>query len=198
MGKWTRLVAILGVLTVTTACVGPSGSNAGDRRAAVLDMRSQTLSDLYHLAPDARGEIDRAEGYGVFSNVGVNIIFASLGSGYGVVQDSHDGTRIFMRMVSGGLGLGLGVKDFRGIFVFTDRGAMTQFVDHGWDASAQADIAAIAGDKGAAYAGAIDVAPGIKLYQITENGLALQATIQGTKYWRDDDLTSSSATLTRN
>ena len=61
------------------------------------------------------------------------------------------------------------------------------------DASAQADLAAKAGTKGGAFAGAIDVAPGIKLYQITENGLALQATIQGTKYWRDGDLNSLSA-----
>ena len=58
------------------------------------------------------------------------------------------------------------------------------------DASAQADAAAKAGNKGKAFAGAIDVAPGIKLYQITEHGLALQATIQGTKYWRDEDLNS--------
>jgi len=63
-----------------------------------------------------------------------------------------------------------------------------QLVFHGWDASAQADATAKSADKGGAYAGAIEIAPGIKLYQITENGLALQATIQGTKYWKDDDL----------
>jgi lipid-binding SYLF domain-containing protein len=95
-----------------------------------------------------------------------------------------------MKMASGGLGIGLGVKDFRGIFVFTSRDALEQFVNSGWDASAQADAAAKAGDKGAAWAGAVDVAPGVKLYQITENGLALQATIQGTKYWKDAELNS--------
>ena len=52
------------------------------------------------------------------------------------------------------------------------------------------DAAAKTGKQGGALAGAIDVAPGIKLYQITENGLALQATIQGTKYWKADDLNS--------
>lgn len=57
-----------------------------------------------------------------------------------------------------------------------------------WDGSAQADAAAVATGKGGAWAGAVDVAPGIKLYQITENGLALQATIQGTKYWKDGEL----------
>jgi lipid-binding SYLF domain-containing protein len=93
-----------------------------------------------------------------------------------------------MKMASAGIGLGLGVKDFRGVFVFTTRGAMESFIESGWDASAQADAAAKAADKGDAWAGAVDVAPGIKLYQITESGLALQATIQGTKYWKDDEL----------
>ncbi len=42
--------------------------------------------------------------------------------------------------------------------------------------------------KGDAWAGAVNVAPGIRLYQITQMGLALQATIQGTKFWKDDEL----------
>ena len=53
---------------------------------------------------------------------------------------------------------------------------------------AQADAAAKAGEKGGAADSAIDVGPGVELYQLTENGLALQATIQGTKYWKDDEL----------
>ena len=96
-----------------------------------------------------------------------------------------------MKMVSGGVGLGLGIKDFRGVFVFTERSAFDYFVTEGWDAGAQADAAAKAADKGDAWSGAVDVAPGIKLYQITENGLAIQATIQGTKYWTDDELSGS-------
>ena len=35
---------------------------------------------------------------------------------------------------------------------------------------------------------ALDVMPDVKVYQLTETGLALQATLQGTKYWRDGDL----------
>ena len=57
-----------------------------------------------------------------------------------------------------------------------------------WDASAQADAAAKAEDKGDAWAGAVNVAPGIRLYQLTQMGLALQATIQGTKFWKDGEL----------
>ena len=55
-------------------------------------------------------------------------------------------------------------------------------------ANAQADAAAKAGEDGGALNAAITVAPGIRLYKLTQNGLAIQATIQGTKYWKDGDL----------
>ena len=35
------------------------------------------------------------------------------------------------------------------------------------------------GDAGVALSGAIAVAPGVKVYQLTESGLALQATVHG-------------------
>jgi lipid-binding SYLF domain-containing protein len=93
-----------------------------------------------------------------------------------------------MKMVSAGAGLGVGVKDYRVIFVFENDKAFTQFLDSGWSGSAQTDAAAKAGEKGGAYSGAVQVAPGVWVYQITKNGLALQLTLQGTKYYKDDDL----------
>ena len=72
--------------------------------------------------------------------------------------------------------------------MFTTKSAFENFVEHGWQAGAQADAAAKANEKGGAADLAIDVAPGVQLYQLTENGLALQATVQGTKYWKNDDL----------
>ena len=35
---------------------------------------------------------------------------------------------------------------------------------------------------------AATIVPGVQIYQMTEAGLALQATLQGTKYWKDDEL----------
>ena len=69
-----------------------------------------------------------------------------------------------------------------------DQDAIEWFVEEGWQAGAQADAAAKHEDEGDALALAFDVAPGVYLYQMTESGLAAQATIQGTKYWADDDL----------
>lgn len=124
----------------------------------------------------------------MFSNVGINLFLLSTASGWGVVRDRQTGADTYMKMYSAGVGPGLGVKDFRGVFVFTSEGALQSFVEDGWDATAQADAAAKSEDKGGAWAGAVDVAPGIKLYQLTKQGLALQATIEGTKFWQDDEL----------
>lgn len=181
-----KLFAALALGTMVTACA--SGNTAGEKRASVQKMRGETLAKLYRLEPGSRERIRRSAGYAVFSNVGVNLVLLSAGGGHGVVRNNATGRDTYMNMGSAGVGLGLGVKDFRGVFMFTDRKALEWFVEQGWDGSAQADAAAKAGNKGGAWAGAVDVAPGIKLYQITEHGLALQATIQGTKYWKDGEL----------
>ena len=168
------------------ACV--SGDTASEKRTNIQKMRADTLTKLYKLEPGARTRIRKAAGYAVFSNIGIYVIWLSAGGGWGVVHDNKSGKNTYMQMASGGIGIGLGVKDFRGVFVFTGRKYLKWFIDQGWDGSAQADAAAKAGAKGGAWAGAVDVAPGIKLYQLTEHGLAIQATIQGTKYWKDSEL----------
>jgi lipid-binding SYLF domain-containing protein len=168
--------------------MSPKGATVEEKRQAVQDMRAETLAELYKVHPFAKTQIEGAVGYGVFSNVGVNLFLLSTASGWGVVRGGAAGGDTYMKMYSAGIGPGLGVKDFRGVFVFTTEEALRSFVEDGWDASAQADAAAKSEDKGDAWAGAVDVAPGIKLYQLTKHGLALQATIQGTKFWKDDEL----------
>lgn len=180
--------ALLALVVILAGCMSPEGDSVTDKRRAAQRMKSETLEELYRLQPHARKQIRKSVGHAVFSNVGIHLIFLSAGNGYGVVNDNRTGATHYMRMASAGVGLGLGAKDFRGVFVFTSKEALKQFVESGWDASAQADAAAKSGEKGDAWAGAVDVAPGIKLYQITKNGLAIQATIQGTKYWKDEEL----------
>ena len=165
-----------------------SAASPEEKRAEVRKMRGETLAKLYRVHPLAKSEISKAVGYAVFSNIGVNLILLSAAGGSGLAHNNRIGKDIYMKMVSGGFGFGLGVKDFRGIFVFSTDKAFKQFVESGWAADLQADAAAKSGDKGGSAAGAITVAPGMDLYQLTENGLALQATIQGTKYYKDDEL----------
>jgi len=162
-----------------------------ERRAGINKRRSETLAKLYQVHPAAKAKIGAAYGYAVFTNLGVNLVIMSVAGGSGVAHDNKTGRDTYMKMLSGGVGLGLGVKDFRGIFVFRTQKAFRDFVEDGWEAGGHADAIAKSGKDGGAIEGAISVAPGTELYQLTENGLALEATIQGTKYFKDDDLNAA-------
>ncbi|MEJ2214715.1 MAG: hypothetical protein P8Y20_11820 [Gammaproteobacteria bacterium] len=184
--KW--IPAVLAIFSFLFLTGFWDGKSPQEQRKEIQQMRSRTLNDLYRIEPEAKNLIQKSTGYAVFSNVGVNLVLLSAAGGSGLAHNNHTGKDTYMNMASAGIGIGLGVKDFRGIFVFANQKVFDRFVTHGWQANAQVDAAAKSDQKGEAYSYAIDVAPGIKLYQFTENGLALQATIQGTKYWKDSDL----------
>jgi lipid-binding SYLF domain-containing protein len=167
-----------------SACASGVTSTA-DRRAEVQRMRQEVLEQLYRIKPSTRAQLANSVGYAVFSNANVNLVLASFGGGYGVVRETRSGRDTYMKMGEVGVGLGLGVKDFRAVFVFDNASTLRRFVDEGWAFGAQADAAAKAGSKGGAVAGEV-VIDGITIYQLTESGLALQATVKGTKFWKDD------------
>jgi len=181
-----RLTGLLLVL-VLGGCATSGETTPAGKRQALLEMKQDVLADLYRVNAAARSSIASAPGYAVFSNANVNLILASFSGGQGVVQDNRTGRHTYMKMGEAGIGLGLGVKDFRAVFVFHDQETLQQFIDSGWEFGAHADAAAKAGEKGAAVGGEV-VADGVTIYQLTESGLALQATLKGTRYWKDAEL----------
>jgi len=184
-------VFILAVLIITDMCgcakeVNMKPQTAVEWRTYIRYRRDEVLRDLYKVEPQARWEIARAKGYAVFTSLNVNLILASFSGGRGLVhKNGIFGKETFMCMAQGGIGFGLGVKDFRVVFIFDDRQVLDKFLNSGWQFGAEADAAAKGGGAGAAASGAVAVAPGLRVYQLTENGLALQATVHGTKFWRD-------------
>jgi lipid-binding SYLF domain-containing protein len=184
------VVGIMGLaLIVTLAGCGPNKSlTLEERRQVVADMEKTTLDRLYKEAPETKDKVAQAPGYGVFSNANINLLIASAGSGYGVVVDQATGQRTYMKMALGGIGLGLGAKDYRVVMIFKDKSAMEKFVASGWDFGAHADAAAKAGEKGAEASAEGDIRSQIEVYSMTEAGLALQATVAGQKYWKDKSL----------
>ena len=179
-------VALLSLVFLTGW--GFSKKTPDQQRNKILEMRTEVLAELYSETPGAKDVLAEAAGYAVFSSLGVNVLVVSTANGAGVLHDNSTGKDTYMKMFSAGGGLGMGVKNFRLVFVFDNKKVMTQFVEEGWQAAAQADAAAKYDEDGDAASLAIDVAPGVYLYQMTDSGLALQATIQGTKYWKDDEL----------
>jgi lipid-binding SYLF domain-containing protein len=112
-------------------------------------MRSETLSKLYSLYPEARSDIQHADGYAVFASNSSKILLG-FGSGYGVVKDLRTGKDTYMKMAQGGAGLGMGVKQQRTVLVFHDKAALHTFITQGYMVGADANAAAKYDDKGVA------------------------------------------------
>jgi lipid-binding SYLF domain-containing protein len=97
------------------------------------------------------------------------------------------GQRTYMRMGTGGLGLGIGAQRYELIVLFEDTAHLARFIQGGWDASASA--AAAAGSDGVLVNSSfID---GVALFQQTKRGLMAQADVSGTRFWPIDDLNQS-------
>jgi len=187
MKKTILLLSVL-ILSITlTGCSPGSKLTNAEKRQAIDTMAAETLQRLYTEKPSAQEEVNNAAGYAAFSNANVNIIFASAGGGYGVAVNNQTGERTYMQMGSGGLGLGIGAKDYRQVLIFSDEDTLKKFIYSGWEFGGHADAAAKAGDKGAEASGE-GMIGGTKVYAMTEAGLALQATVTGTKYWKDKEL----------
>lgn len=174
------------MVLVLTACSAP-GKTRLEQKQHIDTMHRDVLSSLYQLKPDTKTDIPSAAGYAVFSNANVYLFLVSAGNGFGVAVDNRTGKKTYMKMAEAGIGLGAGAKDYRLVFVFHTAEKFNQFVENSWSFGGQGDAAAKADEKGAAVGGQI-LLNDITVYQLTETGLALQATITGTRYWKDSHL----------
>ena len=159
-----------------------------EQRAEVRQAGESALAALYKAQPSARKAVESAAGYAAFSNFGMKIFLAGGGSGKGIAVNNKTKATTYMRMAEVQAGLGIGVKKFQLVWVFENEQALDRFVNSGWEIGAQATAAAKTGDKGTAYQGAVSVSPGVWLYQLTGDGLAVELTAKGTKYYKDGDL----------
>ncbi len=190
-----RVVAALIVIALTLpAAAGwfsAKGNSNEEKRQKVRKERDEILAKLYQEKPEAKAKLEKAAGYGAFNNKSMNLFLLSTGHGYGMVVDNKTREETFMAMGSLGGGVGLGAKDLSVVFIFKNGDVMKKFVESGWQFGGEADATAKAGDAGAAAAkeGAADTGANVfEVYQMTDTGVALQATVAGTKYWKDSEL----------
>jgi lipid-binding SYLF domain-containing protein len=164
------------------------GATKAQKQAEVRKTVNETLNRLYKLQPTSKEAIEKAAGYAVFSNFGMKIFFAGGGSGKGIAVNNATKKETFMKMLEVQAGLGMGVKKFRLVWVFQTEEALSRFINSGWELGSQATAAAQYDDKGAGMAGAVAISKDVWLYQLTDDGLAVELTAKGTKYYKDDDL----------
>jgi lipid-binding SYLF domain-containing protein len=182
------ILAGISILALFLVAFPAWGASKAEKQKEVQKMSRDTLVRLYKAQPSAKKAVEGAAGYAVFSNFGMKILFAGGGSGSGMAVDNKTKKITYMKMVEVQAGLGMGVKKFRVVFVFETQKALNDFVNSGWEFGGQTTAAAKSGDQGLALAGAISVAPGVWMYQLTDTGLAAEITGKGTKYYKDSDL----------
>jgi len=185
---YNRYSILILLVTLLSGCttINPLASPE-DKRQKVMAMHDATLLKLYQVKPEVSSLVENAPGYAVFSDANINLIFGSFAGGYGVAIDNRSGKRTYMKMGEIGAGLGLGLKNFRSIMVFHNEQTMNKFVNEGWQFGAHTDAAAIFNERGDAVGGEI-LLGNMTIYQLTTSGLALQATVKGTRYWQDKNL----------
>ncbi len=180
---WTAVFTSLAlVLFASVAPAAEKSDKASKKRAEIDSMARKALDTVLAKSADAKGLYGKAVGYAAFENVKVAIGISG-GGGHGVAVPKS-GKRVYMKMGTAGVGLGLGGQKYQVVFFFETKAAMDSFVEKGWQADASAQAAAA--DKGANAAATFK--NGVAFFQLTDKGLMASADIAGTKYWKNDDL----------
>ncbi len=186
--KRRTLALALAVGVTVPGLVLAADDKKDKERAEYRKAAEDALAAVYKVQPSARKAVASAAGYAAFSNFGMKIMVAGSGTGKGVAINKKTKAATYMNMAELQAGLGFGVKKFKLVWVFETQAALDKFVNSGWEIGAQATASAKTGNTGAAYQGAVSVSPGVWLYQVSGDSLALELTAKGTKYYKDSDL----------
>jgi lipid-binding SYLF domain-containing protein len=170
------------------AGVGAAQNNEGtsSARRQEIDVKTQqTLEKLFEARGSgaARDLYDKAVGYAAFSATKAGF-FVTGGGGTGVAVDKNSGRRTYMRMGTGGIGLGIGAQRYDLVILFETAAHLDRFIQGGWDASTTAQAAA--GKEGITFTSSF--VDGVAFFQLTDRGLMAQADVSGTRFWTVDDL----------
>jgi len=148
-------------------------------------MAERTLERLFAQRPAARQLFEASAGYAVFDTRQVELLIAA-GYGRGVAVDRSSGERTYMKMGTGGVGIGVGLGGFdtQVVIFFENAFSFQKFVTQGLDATAEAGT--ITGESSDQIALRFD--DGRAVFVLTKEGWKLSAKLAGTKYWPDKAL----------
>lgn len=177
-------VTLLLTLTATTV----SAESPAQQRREIDELSRKTLNLLYEKYPHAERVINNCYAWATLSNSGVKVLFVGSSHGRGVAVNNYTGERVYLHMKELSAGLGLGAKEYNLIFIINTRDAWNNFIIGKTRFGASAEASADDGVNGGTIEGAEYVAPGVWVFQMTTKGLALEATLKGTKIYADENL----------
>lgn len=190
-------LAALAALTIVGVSAQDRTSAAGDRhgdtdnldantlaerRQEILDMSKSAIENL-RKDESAKTLIDSAYGNAVFDTTKGGFIVTGAG-GTGVAMRKNGANPVYMHLGAGGVGLGVGLENYKLIVLFENEDTYKRFIDGAWTGGASAQAAA--GRDGAAIVGKF--VNGVAVYHVTDKGLIAQADVTGVKFWPSDKL----------
>lgn len=175
--------AIGDVADSTVDSVKKMDQSPDDARAEIDAMEKATMNKLFNKSSGAKKQFDNSFGYAVFDSRRMSFMLTTE-FGAGVAIDRKSGKRTYMKMASGGVNVGYGAQLLQLIFLFPDSKTYSDFVENGWDAGA--DAGGVLGKDNQGMG--LELKNGVIVRELNETGLALSATLTGTKYWKDDKL----------
>ena len=182
------MAALLLCLMTAVSFAGSSQAKIDKERVEIDNLSVQALNHLYEKIPSAQNVIHSSYAYATLSNTGMKIGWLGDAHGRGLAVNNKTGEKVYMRMKEVGLGLGLGIKEYDLIFVIGTEQAWNSFISGDVKFASSAEASASDGKAGGAVEGASIAANGIWVYQMTKKGLALDASIKGTKIYADKKL----------
>ena len=188
MRKFLTLATILFCLLTVTTAFAASKDSVAEQRRQVDALCDKTLAKLYAKYPHAPRVINECYAWATLSNSGVKVLFVGSSHGRGIAYNNQTGEKYYMRMKEISAGLGLGAKEYNLIFLLNTRDAWENFIAGKTRFGASAEASADDGINGGTIEGAEYVAPGVWVFQMTTKGLALEATLKGTKIYKDKKL----------
>ena len=198
--------AILAILAVAVGCTHTKATNADIKtaqaeaaaaaekkdeaakeqdRQKILAMKDITLADLYKRKPEAKDVIEKAAGYAVFDATGVFVVLYVGIEGRGVLIDNSNNEATYMTMARAGTGPGVGYEKFRYVIAFKNKTLLDTFKTVGGDIGASGHLVAKGFDTGGSVGAQVSFDPELSVYQLTESGLAAEASWGATAYVPD-------------
>lgn len=178
------------LMTVTTFAA-TSQEKINKERAEINELATKALKNLYEKVPSSERVINNCYAYATLSNTGMKLGIFGDAHGRGLAVNNVTGEKVYIRMKEMGIGIGLGVKEYDLIFVIANERAWNSFISGDIKLGGSAEAAASDGKTGESIEGASIAANGIWVYQMTKKGLALEASIKGTKIYADKKLNNS-------
>lgn len=188
MKKFFILATVLLCMFTVSTAFAAKGSVA-EQRKQIDELNVKTLNRLYEKYPHAQNIIENeCYAWATLSNTSTKLGIFGDAHGRGLAYNNQTGEKVYLRMKEFSAGFGLGAKEYDLVFLISNKEAWDNFIIGKIRFGASAEASADDGVSGGTVEGASYVAPGVWVFQMTTKGLALEATLKGTKIYKDKKL----------